>query len=180
MPELQTARLKLMALSVQHLQLYLTFPDQLEQILGITLSRDILTDTVQRAIRMKLSKMAHANPKDHAWYTYWLVVVMAQRHGAALAGFKGLPDDRGEVEIGYGLDPAFQGQGFTTEAVRALIAWAFETPACRAIIADPKKSNRASMRVLAKAGMQPYAETTEEICWRIDNPSINSSNFSAQ
>ena len=170
MLEIQTSRLRLMALTAQHLQLYLTLPNKLEQVLGFPLSHDILTTTVQRAIRMKLAKMARADENDHAWYTYWLVVVVGQGQGVGLAGFKGLPDSQGEVEIGYGIDPAFQSQGYTTEAVRALIAWAFETPACRAVIADPKKSNLASNRVLEKVGMRPYAESAEAIFWRIDNP----------
>jgi len=113
--------------------------------------------------------MAQADEKYHAWYTYWLVIVTSQLHGAGLVGFKGIPDSQGEVEIGYGIAPAFQGKGYTTEAVQALITWAFQAPECKAVIAPhTKKSNVASNRVLEKVGMRAYAETTEDISWRID------------
>jgi RimJ/RimL family protein N-acetyltransferase len=166
---IQTARLRLVALTSKQLGLYVTLPDQLEQILGVSISREVRTGTVERAIGMKLSKMAQADEKDHAWYTYWLVIVTSQLAGAGLAGFKGIPDSQGEVEIGYGIAPAFQGKGYTTEAVQALIDWAFQAPECKSVIAPhTKKSNVASNRVLAKVGMRPYAETAEDISWRID------------
>lgn len=172
MLEIQTARLRLVALTSKQLELYMTSPDQLEQMLGVSISRDVWTETVERAIGMKLSKMAQADVKDHAWYTYWLVIVTSQLTGAGLAGFKGVPDSEGIVEIGYGIAPAFQGKGYTTEAVQALIAWAFETPACKAIIAPhTKRSNVASNRVLQKVGMRVYAETAEDVSWRIDQVS---------
>ena len=170
MLEIQTARLKLVALTSRQLELYLTLPDQLEQMLGVSLSREVRTGTLERAIGIKLSKMAQADEKYHAWYTYWLVIVMSQLYGAGLAGFKGIPDSQGEVEIGYGIAPSFQGEGYTTEAVQALITWAFQAPECRSVVAPhTKRSNVASNRVLAKLGMRAYAETTEDISWRIDN-----------
>jgi len=169
MLEIQTARLRLVALTSQHLELYLTLPDQLEQILDVSISQEVRTGTVERAIGMKLSKMAQADVKDHAWYTYWLVIATSQLVGAGLAGFKGIPDSQGIVEIGYGIAPAFQGEGYTTEAVQALIAWAFQAPECKSVIAPhTKRSNVASNRVLAKVGMRAYAETAEDISWRID------------
>ena len=167
--ELRTERLKLICLDQSHLRLYLEHFEQLEGALNLVLSHAVLTDRVQRAIRMKLAKMAAVDESLHPWYTYWLLVVPALRFGAGLVGFKGYPDDCGEVEIGYGIDPAVQGQGYMTEAVRAMIGWAFQDPACRAVVArDTKKWNIASQRVLAKAGMTVYEESDDAQCWRID------------
>jgi ribosomal-protein-alanine N-acetyltransferase len=166
--EIQTPRLKLIALTAEQLRLYLEDPDQLEQTLGFPVARAILTEIVHRAIRIKLSKMAQAPAQDYAWYTYWLVVPTARPYGAGLAGFKGVPDGQGEVELGYGIDPACQGQGYATEAARALIGWAFRSPACSSVIApNTLRSNVASNRVLEKAGMSVYAETADAISWRI-------------
>jgi ribosomal-protein-alanine N-acetyltransferase len=166
--EILTPRLKLIALTPEQLKLYLEAPDRLEQALGFPVARDILTGTVQRAIRIKLSKMAQAPEPDYVWYTYWLAVPIAQPYGAGLAGFKGVPDNRGEVEIGYGIDPACQGKGYATEAAKALIMWAFQSPECTSVVApNTKKSNIASNRVLEKAGMRIYAETADAISWRI-------------
>ena len=86
---------------------------------------------------------------------------------------KGYPNSQGEAEIGYGMDPDYRGQGYTTEAVRTLIAWAFEEPDCTSVIAPgTKKSNIASNRVLAKAGMYVYQETDDTLSWRIDKHQV--------
>ena len=173
MCEIQTERLRLLALTVEQLSLYLAAPQQLEQKLGFPVSRRIVTDRVRRAIGMKLSKMALAEENDHPWITYWLVVVDSLAgegaFGAGLLGFKGCPDMNGEVEIGYGLDPDHQNRGHTTEAVRAMIAWAFQDSRCTSIIApNTQRTNLASNRVLAKVGMRIYAETDDALFWRID------------
>jgi len=166
---LKTNRLELIPLSSAQLQRYLDSPDQLEQELNLHISRDVVTERVRRAIRMKIEKMAAADEKRFAWHTYWLIVIAESSFGAGLAGFKGLPDERGQVEIGYGIDPSCQGQGYITEAARALIRWAFEESACLSVVArDTKKWNTASLRVLTKVGMTVYEESEDAFCLRVE------------
>lgn len=169
MLKLHTERLDLIPLSPVQLQLYLEQPTQLEQELGIPISRAIITERVRRAIQMKLAKMAHIEQARLAWYTYWLLVVRAVPFGAGMAGFKGFPNQNGEVEIGYGIDPDYQQQGYTTEAVQCMITWAFEEAACLSVVArDTKKWNVASQRVLAKVGMKVYEESEDAFCLRVE------------
>jgi RimJ/RimL family protein N-acetyltransferase len=167
--EIQTERLNLLALRPDQLRLILDDPGRLEQELGLPISRANDSQPVRRAIGLKLDKMSGLATERHPWYTYWLVVVKAGPYGAGMAGFKGEPDQDGTVEIGYGIDPGYRNQGYTTEAARALIAWAFAHPACRAVIAPgTQKDNPASNRVLAKLDMHVYAETGETLSWRIE------------
>jgi ribosomal-protein-alanine N-acetyltransferase len=168
MTVLRTSRLTLFPLSRHQLQQYLDDPAALEKEIGNPVSRELITDWVRRAIGMKLAKMAAAPESRHAWYTYWLIDIPDLPFGAGLAGFKGFPDECGESEIGYGIDPAFQGKGYMTEAVRALIAWAFQEPACGSVVArGVKKWNIASQKVLTKSGMAVYEETGEGLNLRI-------------
>ena len=164
--QLHTDRLDLIPLSAVQLQQYLEQPVFLERDLGFPIARAILTERVQRAIRMKLARMTHVEDARLSWYTYWLLVIRGTpAYGAGLVGFKGFPDQNGEAEIGYGIDPNYQQQGYATEAVRRMIAWAFEEPACLSVVArDTRKSNVASLRVLAKVGMKIYKET-EDAYW---------------
>jgi ribosomal-protein-alanine N-acetyltransferase len=173
MCEIRTERQRLVALTVEQLGLYLAAPQELEQELRFPVSRRIVTDRVRGAIEMKLSKMALVKENDHPWVTYWLIVVDSLTgdgpFGAGLLGFKGCPDRNGEVEIGYGIDPDYQNKGHTTEAVRAMIAWAFQEPRCMSVVApNTQRVNLASNRVLAKVGMRIYAETDDALFWRID------------
>jgi len=109
------------------------------------------------------------DPRDQAWITYWLMLHRKDKYGIGMLGFKGGPDYRGQVEIGYGIDPAYSGQGFTTEAASRLIQWAFKDPLCLRIIAPgTRKDNPASNRVLEKLGMRVYQESEDTLSWSLD------------
>lgn len=169
MLEIQTERLRLIPLSMDQLRCYIPNPEILEQELGFAVSRDIVTDRLRRAVSMKISKMERIDPSEHAWYTYWLIIVKETPYGAGLAGFKGLADAQGQVEIGYGIDPGYRNKGYMSEAVKGLIEWAFRDERCKAVIApDKKRWNVASQRVLENAGMRVYAEREDALDWRID------------
>jgi ribosomal-protein-alanine N-acetyltransferase len=171
MCEIKTARLRLRTLTLDQLELCLTDHERLERELGLPVSRAAMAEPVPRAIGMKIAKMQQAAEENHAWYTYWLIIIDDTSFGAGLAGFKGYPDGNGEVEIGYGIDPGYRNKGYMTEAVRAMIAWAFEHPQCRCVTADRvARWNVASQKVLQKVGMQVYKETGDELFWRIGKP----------
>ncbi|NTV38109.1 MAG: hypothetical protein HGA82_02850, partial [Anaerolineales bacterium] len=72
---IDTASMRLICLSVEQLGWVVSAPQQLETALGITLSRDVVTPVVERAISMKRIKMAGTPTEKHLWYTYWLLVV---------------------------------------------------------------------------------------------------------
>jgi ribosomal-protein-alanine N-acetyltransferase len=67
-------------------------------------------------------------------------------------GFKGPPDERGMVEIGYSVLPEFQAQGLATEMVAGIVQWAKHLPEIRRIEAETNIDNGASIRVLEKNG----------------------------
>ena len=57
-----------------------------------------------------------------------------------------------QAMIGYSLMPEFRGRGFTTRAVRLLVAWGFEQVGLARVIAGTAPDNLASQRVLERAG----------------------------
>jgi ribosomal-protein-alanine N-acetyltransferase len=165
-PSIETARLTLIPLTLQQLGWCLPAPEPLEASLGFSVSREMLADPVPRAIAMKLSRMAETPIDEHPWLTYWLIVVRRKPFGAGMVGFKGRPDGEGKTEVGYGIDPAYRRQGYMTEAVRAMIDWAFGHNGCRIITAEGVlRDNIASRRVLEKVGMMLYREEGDELCY---------------
>ena len=62
------------------------------------------------------------------------------------------PELNGEVEIGYGISEAYRNNGYTTEAAKALVQYAFEKAGQDALAAIVKPENIASRRVLEKLG----------------------------
>jgi hypothetical protein len=69
-------------------------------------------------------------------------------------GFHGPPDFHRQVTIGYGLVPHSWGNGYATEAVRALIELCRAHPGVRSVAADTGHDNYASQRVLTKSGFR--------------------------
>ena len=76
-------------------------------------------------------------------------------------GFKGEPDTDGVVEIAYGIDDAFQRQGYATEAAAALVDFAFADARVRAVCAHTLPGPSASARVLHKCGFTRVADVVD-------------------
>jgi ribosomal-protein-alanine N-acetyltransferase len=70
-----------------------------------------------------------------------------------LAGCVGLTrSEKGEFELGYWLGEDYRDRGFASEAVRAVLAFAFDELGVPYVRARHVADNRASCRVLAKMG----------------------------
>ncbi|MDO5446140.1 MAG: GNAT family N-acetyltransferase, partial [Eubacteriales bacterium] len=63
---------------------------------------------------------------------------------------------------GYGIEENYQGCGYATEAVSALVDWALKQPGVMSVMAETEASNIASQRVLKKSGFIPTGEAGEE------------------
>ena len=100
------------------------------------------------------------HPDQWDWYAVWLIDRKDGAHVGDLS-FKGLNPD-GSAEIGYGIDPAFWGQGYATEAVGAAVDWAFAQQGVTKIEAETDPENVASQRVLAKCGFAATGTSGEE------------------
>lgn len=79
----------------------------------------------------------------------WIITRNGQVIGSVRLGFSGH-----KADIGYVLSPQHWGQGYMSEAVKAVIAYAFETLSVHRVWAVCDVDNGASAGVLKKAGMQ--------------------------
>jgi RimJ/RimL family protein N-acetyltransferase len=67
-----------------------------------------------------------------------------------------------QAELGWTFDPAAQGQGYATEAVRAAIAVCFGQLGLRRVVANCFAGNEASWRLMERLGMRREAYTVAE------------------
>ena len=94
------------------------------------------------------------------WYAIWMIELKNGTHIGELC-FKGLGAD-GMVEIGYGVSEEYEGKGYATEAVSAVVRWAIDQPGVARIEAETEAENIASQRVLEKCGFIATGSIGEE------------------
>jgi [ribosomal protein S5]-alanine N-acetyltransferase len=90
------------------------------------------------------------------------VVERASLEAVGQMGCRGLPDDRGRVEIRYATVPARRDRGVATEAGGAFVEWLLRRPEVSTVVAACQVTNAASVRVLEKVGFTLAAEGEDE------------------
>jgi len=104
-------------------------------------------------VRAAIAGMAGRAPGEPGW----VQLTVEERDGGRLVGDVGLSpadDDPDVVKIGYTVTPALQGLGYATEAVSALIDYAFDTLGAEVVRAYASADNAPSIRVAEKAGLR--------------------------
>jgi ribosomal-protein-alanine N-acetyltransferase len=101
-----------------------------------------------------------ANPGERLWHAVWAIEDLRGERVGNLS-FKGVSAD-GVTELGYGIEEGHRGKGYATEAVKAMVAWAFGHAEIRVVEAETEAGNGASRRVLEKCGFEETGEIGEE------------------
>ena len=103
-----------------------------------------------------------AHPDKREWYAVWNIELNDDSKApVGNLSFKGLEED-GILEIGYGTNSEYEGQGYMTEAVSAVVEWASVQNGVKLIEAETEEDNFASKRVLQKSGFVPCGKMGEE------------------
>ena len=94
-------------------------------------------------------------PEKYIWYILWFMELKdSENEIVGTISFKGI-DDKGIVEIGYGINDGYENNGYMTEAVQAISKWASMQPNVKQIEAEAEENNIASIRVLEKSNFVP-------------------------
>jgi RimJ/RimL family protein N-acetyltransferase len=104
-------------------------------------------------IREEIREMGGRAPGSPGWVQF----TVEEREGGTLVGDVGMAPAEGEpgvIKIGYTIAPTFQGKGYATEAVRALVDFAFRVVGARVVRAYASAKNLPSIRVAENVGMR--------------------------
>ncbi|MEU0965167.1 GNAT family N-acetyltransferase [Streptomyces sp. NPDC005917] len=82
-------------------------------------------------------------------------------------GFHSAPDEEGRVEIGYDLSASARGNGYATEALRALAGWALARDDVRSLFATVEPANLPSQAVVSRAGFTKVSEDGEGLAFEL-------------
>ncbi len=141
-------------LETNRLKLYAASQEQMEKFIA-SQSVDVLKAAYTEMLEGCLS---HSDQWE--WYAIWMIELKDGTHIGELC-FKGVSEE-GTTEIGYGIAENYQGCGYATEALAALVDWAFHQPEIKCVLAETEEANIASQKVLSKAGFLPTGESGAE------------------
>jgi RimJ/RimL family protein N-acetyltransferase len=105
-------------------------------------------------VRAEIEEMARRAPGAPGG---WMQLSVEDHESGQLVGDVGISpveDEPGVIKIGYTVSPSFQGRGYATEAVGALVAYALETLGADVVRAYASAENLPSIRVAEKVGMR--------------------------
>jgi len=100
----------------------------------------------------------------------WMIINTITNQIIGDIGFKGIPDEVGTIDLGYGIVEAERRKGFAVEASAGLLHWAFARPAVRAITANCLISNKGSIKVLHSLNFKEIKEEGNMIYWKLCCP----------
>lgn len=154
---LHTPRMTLLAGTLEHAQAAVAGNEQLAKALDAKVT-DEWPDPLLATALPSIVEWLRSSAPPPGWAMWYFL--LRQPGGYTLAGcggFKGAPED-GVVEVGYSVLPEFQRRGLATEVVHALLAWAFEQPGVRTVIAHTYHDLPGSLGVLRNTGFRPAGE----------------------
>ncbi|MBG1270848.1 GNAT family N-acetyltransferase [Nostoc sp. WHI] len=161
-----TQRLELLPCSLEVAQAVITrSKSQVERLLRVTVPDDWYASEVLDIFPM-YAQMLIDDSSELGWGV-WLMINIADSTLIGDLGFGGKPDQTGTVEMGYEVISAYRQQGFTFEAVEALVDFAFTQRELKRIIAHSPDDHAASIRILEKLGMQQIGRDENLLKWEL-------------
>jgi RimJ/RimL family protein N-acetyltransferase len=157
-----TARLELTPLAADAIQALLAGdPKRLKQLTGAVFPVPVAPPPYMAESLPVVGDRLRQSPADAAWWN-WLVVRQEDGEAVGSVAFGGKPDAAGAVLIGYAMYPGHEGRGYATEAVRAMVEWAFAQPGVRIVRALAPVWNTPAVHVAEKVGMRPVASDEDD------------------
>jgi [ribosomal protein S5]-alanine N-acetyltransferase len=168
--ELDTDRLRIIALDLENLRLCRIGRQNMERNLRLSRTVSVLSPELEKELGEALEIMIDLVEEDREnclWNTTWEIVLKEENRIIGGCCFQGPPDNNGDVQVGYVLQPNYRRRGFMSEALAKLVEWAFEQPDVKGIIAETDRENLPSQRVLKRLGLSIFRETEKTVWWRI-------------
>ena len=152
---IKTTNLQLLICERVHVEALLRSKSELAEILNVAVPEGWPYFPEAFSLPLDESLVSDLHPTD--WNGYFFI----HPKDAVLVGnggFKGEPDNSGQIEIGYEIASEYWNRGFATEAVQGMIDYAFAHEQVQIVVAHTLTETNASNRVLQKVGMRFISE----------------------
>lgn len=102
-----------------------------------------------------------ADPSTNKWFVRFIVDAKT-REVIGSTSFHGVPDSDGMMEIGIGIEEAFWGNGYATEALLGMWKWVCGEAGVRTLRYTVSPSNLASVAIIKKFGFAHMGQQIDE------------------
>ena len=162
--EIETERLRLVPFSLEMVRAALQNKTELARLLGATVPPEWPNSDFDEILPMILQSR-----EENLAQAEWDRLIIHKAEGTLIGdlGLKGGPNQAGTADLGYGIVPGYQRQGYAYEAAQALVNWAFKEKGVKCITADCLDNNFGSIRVLEKLGMRRLKHEDKLFYWEL-------------
>lgn len=167
MSNLRAERIEIIPLSAEQLRLWVNDIQSLEKQLDCHYEGEPVMGSFVDFIKGQAIAVEN-DPENYQYHTLWFIVRESDRVVMGEIAICGLPNENREVEVGYGLNPRFQGKGYMTEAVKAISQWALSQKNVEYVMAETN-NNEKSENTLTAAGFTKYKQNEDSIWWRLSD-----------
>ena len=142
-----------MEIKTQRLTLFTIDKKQFKQLKKINVFKE--------PVNAKIVKEHLKRYRGHDYLMKWSLWVMKLNHSQEIIGelgFHGLPDENGCVDLAYTVYEDYRKKGYAKEGVLALIDYVEKQEQVTNILADCKKDNMGSIKVLTSCNFEWLCE----------------------
>ncbi|HEX3273509.1 MAG TPA: GNAT family N-acetyltransferase [Gemmatimonadales bacterium] len=157
-----TERLELAPLTLDEVDALLAGDEErLRALTGVLFPRPVAPPPYMTDPLPTVRERLRARPDQAPWWN-WLMFERETKRAVGSVAFGGPPDAAGSVLIGYAMYAQFEGHGYATEAVKAMIDWSFRQPGVRQVRTLAPVWNTPALRVAENVGMRPVAADEDD------------------
>ncbi len=161
---IESERLVLFPYTLENLRLFNSDLAAFEKAFGVTYQGEELDHLLTDFLK-KLEKEIEDDPKNYLFFTEFLIVLKKSDRIIGSIDYKYIPVN-GVTEVGYGLNPRYEGHGYMTEALDAFLGLGRKL-GIETVRADTLKENIKSQNVLKRCGFR-FLEEKENLWWERD------------
>ena len=148
---METERLVLFPYTQENLALFNSDLAAFERAYGVSYRGEELDHLLSDYLR-KLEREIADDPENYLFFTEFLIVLQESSQIIGSIDYKYVPRG-GVTEVGYGLNPVYEGHGYMTEALRAFLEFG-KGLGIKTVLADTLPYNRRSQNVLKRCGFR--------------------------
>ena len=160
---IETKRLVLFPYTKENLHLFNNDLPAFEEEYGVVYRGEEL-DHLLSGFLVKFENEISEDPDNYLFFTEFLIVLKKNSHVIGSIDYKYVPNG-GVTEVGYGMNPEYEGHGYMTEALTSFLQFG-KTLGIKAVRADTLKDNVKSQNVLKRCGFE-FLYEDKNLWWEI-------------